>query len=484
MAEAKTSWWDIIFNPQKAVLTATLEAMKTAQAFVDPSRLFLGWGLTAFNPSLLVTRKGLAVYDEMKRDEQVKRCLAFKKAAILASGWEVISPADEDEGWEVTAFVRDTFTHFPGGWRRALKKMLLKMDYGYSVTEKIYGEAVWAPGRMVLQKLTSIKPHYIDFQVNPQGVLLAVIQRTAVGANLESLFPPGKFVIFTHDEEFENPYGKADLEATYRAWWVKDNAYKWFAMYLERYGMAPLFALYNPNVYQGADSGKLRTMLKNIQSATTGIIPRASEGDLELWSQEVSASSKEIFLAALGRFDADIASSLLVPSLIGAGSDGGAQGDASKGSYARAKTHFDTFMMVISEEQGYLADDAINSQVIPQLCDMNFPGLTSYPKLRCLPFDDEQKLELYKLWSELVTGKVVNQIEDDEIHIRKALGFPENENPTLPDPAEVGVDQGKPVAVKNQTEEMRVFAEEHDGIWIEYGDETVCVDRFAWEDVA
>ena len=102
-------------------------------------------------------------------------------------------------------------------------------------------------------------------------------------------------------------------------------------------------------------------------------------------------------------------------------------------------------------------------------------------------------MELYTTWAALVAGKVVNRIPDDETHIRKVFDFPENEDPVvevLPmDKQKPGFDEegrpfpkpalegGEEVPEKEQTEEMRQFAEEHDGVWVRYGEDVVCVER-------
>lgn len=482
-------------SDRKDPLLAQQNALKQAMAYIDPSRLVAGWRFLPYNPSVLVTRKGLAIFDQMKRDEQVKSCLNFKKAAMLSAGWEIVSPSDQPDDWEPTTFVRDVFDKFPGGWATQLKKFLLALDYGYSITEKVYDEAPSIPGKVSLIALNSAKPHYFDFDTSPFGTLLSVIQRFVPGGVGQLELPVDKFVIYTHEKEFENWYGRSELEAAYRAWWVKDNTYKWYAMFLERYGMAPLFALYDSNVYQGAALTALKSVIKSIQSATAGLIPRGDKKEsLELWSQNISGESKGIFLSALERFDADIGRALLVPSLIGATSEAsGSAGSsgASHGSLARSQTHFTMFMTAIAEEQGLLCSDAVNSQLIPQLCDLNFPGLKSYPQMRMLPFGDDKKLDLYNTWAALVAGKVVNQIPDDEVHIRKALGMPENEDPQLPEPAPTPVpgdkepdpnDVSKPEEVPEgeQSPQMHAFAEEHDAVWLRVGPTVVAVKSSDW----
>lgn len=463
--------------------TPSEEAMRRAEFYVDPSRLISAQLFVPYNPSVLVTRKGLAIFDAMALDEQVKASLGFKVLSVLAGGWEVVSPDDQEDDWEVTQFVRDSFKFFPGGWNNALKKMLRALRYGYSVLEKVYADREQGPlaGRTVLHRLVEVKPHYIDFETDGSGEVGAIIQMPAAGHKGETRLSPLKFVHYAHDKEHENPYGKSDLEAAYRAWWVKDNAYKWFAILLERFGVPPLFAMYDPNMYQGANLEELKKVVRNIQVATMGVLPRAAKDALEFWSQNLAAGSQEIFSSALARFDADIAKALLQPSLTGFAQESGSQGAQSGGSLARANVSWKSFMMVVRELQEDIATNGVNDQIIPQMCGLNFSSLKSYPIFRFARLDDEKELELFKLWSELVSGKIVNRIEDDEVHIRKALGMPENEEVALePLPGDALLDAKKQqgaekVPPEEQTEEMRAFAEANDAEWVMLGGHPVCL---------
>lgn len=527
------------FWPSRSTpLESTEGQLNKGIVVIDPSKIMASWLNTPYNPEVLVTRQGLGIFDKMKRDEQVGACLAFKKAAILAPGWEVSSPGDQAEDWEPGKFIESMFNHFPGGWDQALRSIMLGMDYGYSVTEKVYGEAAWVPDKKALIKLVSIKPHNIDFRCLPTGELISLTQSNLLGGSPVSEIPVDKCVVYSHAKEFENYYGYSDLVRAYRAWWVKDNSYKWFTMYLERHGTAPLFGMYNQNVYTGNMLEELKKIVKNIRNSTMGLIPRGTKDDFELWSQQVSAQSRDIFLSALTRFDADIGHSLLVPSLIGATTDStGSGGEQAKGSYARSQTHFDLFMLTIEGLQRDIAT-IVNEQIVKQACDLNFDeselriqkkeraptatpdpgrnpreydtpeatttkdaGLPDYPVFKFHPMNDELELELYKVWKDLVAGQVVTRIPDDEKHIRSAFGFPENDNPVVeplasqmpkpgfdpegkpyPKPASIDPDTGKTfypkeVPKEKQTKEMQQFADENDGVWVEVGDSIVCVDR-------
>lgn len=489
------------FFAPPAVKEPSRADMQRALAYVDPSRLLAGWNVLPYNPSWLVTRKGLQIFDQMKRDEQVKAALKFKKDSVLASGWEVVSPGDQEEDWEVTRFVKDTLTMMPGGWNAVLLDILTALDYGHAVLERVYAEqevGEWK-GKLVLSRAQGVKPHYIDFVVDEFGVLQGLQQHT-VNMKAEAL-PPAKFIRYTHAMEFGNFYGVSDLEAAYRPWWVKENAYKWLAVTLERYGMAPLFAFYDPNSYQGGMVEELKKVVKGVQNATLGVIPRASKDALELWSQDLNKGSSELFLLALDRFDQHIARAILVPDLIGMSSNTG-----QTGSLARSSVNAESFFRVVKQLQDSVSDTVMNAQVIPQICDLNFPGLQSYPVFKFMPFTDDKRLEIITTWTGLVGASVVNKIEDDEVHIRKVLGFPENENPeVIQAPPPPGADvkppklgpDGKPLPAakekpkpaadggetplnKEQTPkvveaeelstEMREFAVENDAVWVELED--------------
>ena len=480
--------WASAFAPPapKAPSRADLQQ---ALAYVDPSRLLTAWNILPYNPSRLVTRFGLQIYDQMKRDEQVKAALKFKKDSVLAAGWEVVSPGEQPADWEVTRFVQDVFNRVPDGWHQVLINVLSALDYGYSCAEKVYAEAEsgeWK-GKLTLARVQSLKPHFVDFAVDDYGVLLGVVQQSVMGAGAAQgrPLPPAKFLRYTYHQEFANYYGVSDLEAAYRPFWVKDNAYKFLAVTLERYGMAPLFMLYDSNLYQAGQVEELKKVVKGIQNATLGVIPRATKEALEFWSQNLDKGSSALFLNALDHFDQHIARAILVPGMVGMSADEG-----KTGSLARSQTHADSFLRVVQQLQLDVATQVVNAQVIPQLCDLNWPGLEEYPLFKFLPFSDEQKLEVIKAWTALVGGQVVNKIEDDETHIRKVMGFPENENPeVLPAPAPKGAfgrgaepggpetaGSGEPVPAEEQSAEMRQFAEANDGVWLRAeGGGAVCV---------
>ena len=87
----------------------TKEKLVLGEISINTSSMFTRGKMPAFNPSGLVTRKGMVIFDQMRVDDQIKAAMSFKKFSILSTGWEIISPKNQPEDWEVTRFVQKQF---------------------------------------------------------------------------------------------------------------------------------------------------------------------------------------------------------------------------------------------------------------------------------------------------------------------------------------------------------------------------------------
>lgn len=401
-------------------------------AMADPLRLFPQSMFAQYNPSVLVTRKGYGVFDEMRRDDQIKASLQFKKHAVLATGWEIVSPENKPEDWEVTQFVNDELSHLVGTLDTILLEILSALDYGFSITEKVFKQT--DENKIGLAALKTKKPHSFEFAADEFGNLLpkGLKQETPTGTrDLDT----SKFVIYSYQKEFGNWYGISDLESAYRAWWTKDNSYKWLAMYLERFGIPPLFMFYDPKAFTKTQQTVLQDVLQNLQASTVGLIPRTKPESLEAWSPEIATQVSSVFMPALDMFNKDISRALLMPGLIGM------TPDSATGSFARAKVHFDVFIMVIEYLRREIAETIMNEQVVRPLVDLNFPvKKNEYPEFKLLPLSDDVRTDLLKSWAEQVGAGVVLSTFEDEKHIRTLMEFPARDEedeplnpPTLPE---------------------------------------------------
>ena len=236
-----------------------LDTRKGEIAVAD-QRMWIASQLPVYNPSLLVTRKGLTIFDEMRKDDQIKAALWFKKLAVVSSGWEVVSPENKGTDHKPTLFMKKQFSNLIDPFENVIAGgILTALDFGFSISELIF-DKISSGDFSNLIGLVNIKtkaPHWIKFQIDEFGNLAkdGVIQTTQRG---DVPLPSGKFLIFAYQQEFGNPYGKSDLEAAYTKWWVKENAYRWLAMLLERFGVPPIFALYDPGAMDASQVSALR----------------------------------------------------------------------------------------------------------------------------------------------------------------------------------------------------------------------------------
>jgi len=417
----------------------TIENIFNEVTYANINGLLFGTGkvpITVYNPSKLVTRKGLEIYDEIRRDEQVKIALSFRKHAILSTGWSVESPDGMDPEWEVTKFVSEELSKLPGTFSRRLYRILSAMDYGYSITEMVFRER--EDGKVGLKDLKTRRPHDFWFETDPHGNLAYIVQN---GIRLS----PNKFIAHVYDEDFDNPYGHSVLEAAYRAWWVKDNAHKFLAVMLEKLGIPPIFLSYNADVFtKDTDKLKLQQILKDMQAGTVGVIPRGKESsDIEFWSPEIAGQAATVFIPSIELMDREMAKAILLPSLVGGTSDD------SVGSFARSQTHWDSFMLMTESMRNELAEGVAQERIIKTLVDINFNTDGVYPVFKFMPRESKDIQALLNTWAALAARSIVSKGPEDEAFIRELLEFPEAQGEEPEEPKEGGTDGEKPTVEKD-----------------------------------
>ena len=101
------------------------------------------------------------------------------------------------------------------------------------------------------------------------------------------------------------------------------------------FGRAPLFFLYNSQAIGEQQTAALKQLVNNLQAASSGLIPRGSKDDLEIWAPELAGNVESVFIPAIANYDRAIARAVLMPGLLGLTPDEGV------GSQARSKVHLD-----------------------------------------------------------------------------------------------------------------------------------------------
>lgn len=390
------------------------------------SRMIGNYDFPAYNPDTLVGKKGIKTYQKMKEDDQVKASLTLKKFARLSTPW-TIKPGDKDNelSVELADFVEYSLKNIKGTFEHNLLNILTAIEYGFSVSEKVYGyfEKGKYKGKIGLKKLATREPFNYDFVLdghdNVLGLTCSVHGENGLGSP-ENPYPLDKFVIYSYNSEHDNPYGTSDLRAAYRAYWSKDLNIHWWNIFNERFGMPTVMFTYpaagkdakgiDRNVISMVDN-----IIKNLQAKSGFRVPDNIKAEL----LEATRQGQSTYETAINKYDLMISRAILVPSLLGFS-------DTQAGGYALGKTHFDIFMFVLEQMGRDIEETIVGEQIIKPLITMNYGEIDEelMPYFSFESLVDKDSEARSRIVQMLVSSNVVDKNED---WVREYIGIPERD---------------------------------------------------------
>lgn len=350
----------------------------------------------------------------MLTDDQVSAISMTKKLIMLSPGWTVLPASSSKRDIAIADFVKWNLITMPGTFRNVLFNVLTAMDYGFSISEKVWTLEKNNPKYSGLVKLKNIKPKspkYFQFTLDQYGNLLGLNQ--TIGVPAPGLFPPEKFVIYSYNSKFGNPYGNADLRAAYLPWIEKKMIRRFWSIFLERFGSPLLYA----TIPRGSDAAavtKIKEVMRNLQSKTSFTIP---EGFI-ITMLEASRAGHAGYEAAIAEKNISIAHAILMPDLLGFSAG------ESPGSLALGKAHVDIFLTILEKMTRDLEDDVVGEQIIRPLVDYNFK-VTSYPIFRFEPMKQENRSIRAKMITLMIDSGMIKANEPwirDWIEVPQAAG--------------------------------------------------------------
>jgi phage gp29-like protein len=185
----------------------------------------------ALNDDTILKREGqhdLALYDAVLDDDVSASAFQQRRLAVISRPWE-IEPGDKS-ALAVAAADHLRLQINAMGWDGICDKMLFGRWYGYAV-----GECMWkvgADGKIWLDNI--LVPDRKWFGFTNAGELRL---RTTESPDGEVL-PPNKFWAYRTGASHDfTPYGTGLAHWCYWPVWFKKNIIKFWAVYLEKYGM-------------------------------------------------------------------------------------------------------------------------------------------------------------------------------------------------------------------------------------------------------
>jgi hypothetical protein len=190
------------------------------------------------NTDSLVGQKGLQIYSLMANDEQVKAVMTFKRDAITARGWTFHmrddSPLSEEERKRRVSVMTECVKRMRGSFSDALNMIATGRAYGFSVTEKVYGQIdINGKAWTGINQLLGRDPMSFFFYTDEYGTLNRIEQKVTGKPPLN--VDPDRVIHYVHSPEWDHVFGRSDLREAYNAWYAKTQVRNLWLLYLEKF---------------------------------------------------------------------------------------------------------------------------------------------------------------------------------------------------------------------------------------------------------
>jgi phage gp29-like protein len=250
------------------------------------------------DPILRKMGRGITALQELLADSHLESVWSVRCSAASGAEWFCAAGGEgrrEKEAAEVFAGQLGALDA-----PRVIEEMMDAVAYGYSPLEVIW-EA--DGGHWVIGDVVGKPPQWFEF--DQQNRL--VFKTGAVGT--EEL-PANRFLVARHRPSYANPYGVKVFSKCYWPVTFKKNGFRWWTVFVEKYGGAFLYGKY-PNNASGQFKTELLGALEGMISDAVAIAPEGSEITIEslankgtgsrIHAEYIEAANKEISKAVLGQ---------------------------------------------------------------------------------------------------------------------------------------------------------------------------------------
>ena len=314
------------------------------------------------DPDVLFQNTGhsVRIFNELLSDPHVLACYQSRKAGVLNSEWKIEYPRGS-EGF--APFFDAVFGDLDVD--NIIAQILDAPFYGFSAMEVIWktDSGKWIPSQIAQ------KPHEW-FVFDKEGRLRFLSRKNSTQGEL---LPDFKFLVPRHFPNFKNPYGVRILSRTFWPVVFKKGAWKFWAVFMEKYGLPWLIG----KVPKGSSQEEIDNFLSKLVSMSQHAVCVVTEGQnvegLQMKESTIGASSGEnIFSMCAKAANSEISKAILGQTLtteIG-----------NKGAYAASQSHLAVRNDFCSMDKR-LVSMAFNL-LIRWCCFFNFRKVAQYPTFR------------------------------------------------------------------------------------------------------
>lgn len=340
--------------------------------------------------------------------EEYKKMLDYDSQVI--AGWDLIKMGVLMKEWRITHSDKDVVDVLTEAFNRmrwpdfrsAMKNMLTAIAYGYSVTELVFDDykGYWMP--RMKNGLKTFDPETITFYTDNGGNLLKVGQKE--GGFKEVELPLFRTLIWSHDQEWGNWYGKSLLRGCYKNWYIKDAMLKFANIAYERFGSPILLGIAASNT----DMRKISEAIEHLYAYSQAVIRKTDERDPTDIKVIESKRTEMPFDRYIRYHDEMILRRMLIGQKLFEGG-GGVYGP---------KVPLDLVFMRFEDFRTELT--TVMNDMLQTICDLNWV-LDSYPKFQFAPLTTMDQAAITQKLFEAIDRNVAYI---DEGWVREELNFP------------------------------------------------------------
>jgi hypothetical protein len=390
---------------------------------------------------------GLQIYDQMLRsDGSVQEAIEHIYAPIKNANWQIEPASDDPEHLEHAALVTAAyFEHLSQPWLETLDAQLDYLAYGHAVFEmswQVVEAELGYDDPLTGERVTLPSRQFVSFQdfaprlqstlyrwMMKDGQLVSVIQRVFVDAEKgyqEIELPAESLLIFTNRKRGDEFTGRSVLRAARKHWLMKEIAEKQEIVALERWGVQiPVIFPSQGSRTDDAMMDRYEDILANLRGGEFTYVlmpePRANgtNDGCEIVLLSPSGTYPD-FGGPIGRHRGDIKAAMLARFA--------ELGHASVGARATGDIQSVVWFAALHAVASYVCN--VHQQAIKRLIDLNYAGVSQYPKLTATDIEVRNFAEWAAGVSQLVSSGAVLADASFRAAVREAADFPDEDEGT------------------------------------------------------
>lgn len=363
-----------------------------------------------YNPDTI----GIAEYKKMlDYDSQVIAGFDLIQMGVLMKPWKIVHKDPEIVNILTRALGS---TQYPD-IRDGMKQMLKAIAYGFSVTEVVFDDykgKYWMPRQ--LNGLKTLDPESIRFFSDVHGNLHKIeqwnmttsigmarsVRRSSIAGRI--VLPLDRCIVWSHDKEWGNWYGKGLLKGCYKNWFIKDAMLKFANIAYERFGSPVLLGIASSL----GDMANVQNAIMHLYARSQAVIRKTDAQDPTDIRVLESKRTEMPFDRYIRYHDEMILRRMLIGQKIFEGG-GGTYGP---------KVPLDIIFMRLADFRMELT--AAMNHLLKMITDLNWI-VEAYPKFEFAPLTTQDQTQISRGVYDAIDRGIISE---QETWIRGHLGFP------------------------------------------------------------